>query len=202
MADGYALDWDMKDAQANDGAKIKLAPGVYPFEVVGFERMRYEGGAKIKSCPMACITIAVTGTTEDGSRVATTTIKEYLKLWSSEFLVGLIGSFFRSIGSPTGPDGKTVVNWMQPLVGKTGFVEIDLHEFVRDGQTNTANRVKTWMPPDQGAAMAGPFEQSAAAPQPAAQPAQPYQPPQQPQPAQYQLPPQRFYQPQQVGGGF
>lgn len=181
MAIGYALDWDMQSAQALDGGKkVKLAPGVYPFVVVSFTKGRYEGGTKVGACPVAEITVEVSGVEDETGNPATTTLTDNLKLWASEFHMGLIGSFFRSIGAPTGPDGKTVTDWSQPLVGRSGFVEIDLHDFVRDGQTNQANGIVRWVAPEQAALVAGPSHAAAA---PTAQPAAPQPQAYQPTPA-------------------
>ena len=180
MADGYALDWDLSSAQAIDGAKVKIEPGIYPFRVVAFERMRHPGSAKIGPCPMARITIEVTGVELGSSdKVVTTTIKEDLKLWRSDFCEGLIGAFFRSMGFPPGPDGRTPVDWGAPLVGKTGLAEVDLHPFTtQDGQAVQANGVRRWVAPEDQSSAIGPqglAPQQRQAPMPQA--GEPYQQP-------------------------
>lgn len=55
-----AFGWD--DEIKNDGPDFVLLPeGDYLFTVTGFERARYEGGAKLPPCSMAKLTIRVHG---------------------------------------------------------------------------------------------------------------------------------------------
>ena len=67
-----ALDWDDQiENDSSGGDFITLPAGEYPFEVVGFERERYAGGAKLPACNKAVIEIAI-----DGGDLGTATIKE------------------------------------------------------------------------------------------------------------------------------
>lgn len=201
---GRPLDWDMGSAQASEGKSPKLAPGIYPFEVTWFDPKRYEGGRKIGPCPMARITVNITGTELDGGGIATITRQEDLKLWDSEFCRGLIGAFFRSIGAPKNPDGTTVVTWDRDyLVGKSGFCEVDLHDYEKDGQIYKANGIVKFLDPEKVGSNVGPFDVSAmdgaraAQAEPAVQQAYAaQQPAYAPQPQAYQpqqMPPEQAY---------
>ena len=54
------LSWD--DSIENDGPEYSLLPeGEYSFQVVGLERKRYNGGAKLPACPMAELKIQING---------------------------------------------------------------------------------------------------------------------------------------------
>lgn len=63
MADleNEVLDWDSEVEDDGSGDFVLLDPGEYPFEVYKLERKFYNGSEKIPPCPMAELTLRVSG---------------------------------------------------------------------------------------------------------------------------------------------
>lgn len=138
-----ALDWDDQiENDSSGGDFITLPAGDYPFEVIGFERERYAGGAKLPACNKAVIEIAI-----DGGDLGTATIKENLFLHTKT--EGILCAFFTSIGQRKHGD-KVQMNWGQ-VVGSTGRAKVGIREYEKEGEKRTINQVKRWLEPSEAA---------------------------------------------------
>lgn len=133
------IGWD--EEISNDGEEFVVLPaGDYDFEVVGFERGRHEGSAKLPPCNKAVLHLKLTG--EAGS----TTIKHNLFLHTktegmiSQFLIG-IGQ--KKHGEPTRP------NW-NAMVGARGRAKVAVRSWKGDdGTDHQRNDVKKFYEPEE-----------------------------------------------------
>lgn len=138
MTEERALGWDdqFEDTMPE---RVLLPEGEYDFEVVNFERRRYDGGQNIPACPEAVYTIKVTA--PDGR---STEIEHRLFLHTRT--QGFIVDFFVAIGLMK-RDGKATMPWNQ-AVGQTGRVKVEIHTFDgRDGKPRQINRVDHFIDP-------------------------------------------------------
>ena len=124
------MDWE--DILENDGQEfVLLEDGDYTFEVVGFERGRFPGSAKIPSCNKATVTLQVN--TEKGVARVKTDLLLYRSLeWK-------ISSFFRCIGMKKQGE-KAPMDWNH-VEGKRGRARFKTREYVKDGETRKVNDV-------------------------------------------------------------
>jgi hypothetical protein len=128
--------WD--DTIENDGAEFVILPeGDYNFEVVEFERGRYNGGEKLPPCNMATVSIKVTGSE------GTTTIKHKLYLHSKT--EGLLCAFFTGIGQRKKGE-KVTMNW-NAVVGSVGRCKLGTKLY----EGKTYNEIKKFYEPAEGA---------------------------------------------------
>lgn len=133
------MDWN--DAIENDGQEyVVLEEGDYNFTVVGFERGRYPGSAKIPACNKAALTLAVV--TDDGK---TATVKCDLILYRS--LEWKISSFFRAIGQKRHGE-RLVMDW-NSVLGSRGRAHFKPRVYIRDGEERQTNDVDRFLDYDE-----------------------------------------------------
>ena len=133
--ENHELDWDA--TLEDDGPVYSLLPeGEYDFRVQSMERQRYQGGAKLRPCPMAVLKILITA--PDGK---STMVTHRLYLESS--VQGLLSAFFRSIGEKK--HGQAVaMNWAH-VVGGEGRCRVG----IRTGNDGLQyNEIKRFLDPD------------------------------------------------------
>lgn len=140
-----ALDWDVCEADPDDGQHggwTLLPEGFYPFRVERMERERYQGSQKMPQCPMAKLTLSVTGA--DG-RDATVQQRLYItrnRLWK-------VSRFMESVGRGRNGAGKVIVDW-GGIEGSTGWVKLKVRSYTgRDGQERQTNDVEWFVKPDE-----------------------------------------------------
>lgn len=185
--EGRAIDWDEDyECGAGEGFTL-LVPGIYPFEIVKFERARFNGGGKVGPCPQANVVLKVSGVDEHGA-MASTSISDNFKMWES--LMWRTNQFFESLGlPPTGQNenGPTYsVRYWNDVKGRTGIVEIGHREY----NGKQYNDIVKYIAPSD-VKQVGPHNQTLQVPdQPTVQ-----QVPQAPQPPMYQ---QQYAVPQGV----
>lgn len=136
-----SLDWE--ESFDNSGSFILLAEQDCDFEVIKFERGRYDGGKKIPPCKMAILTLCLHGAEGD----ATVTHRLFLHTK----VRGLLSAFFVSIGQAK-PDDEVIRPQWDKLVGATGRCRVGVHEYVKQsgphaGETGQSNEVTRFLPP-------------------------------------------------------
>ena len=134
---GFAFDWDSEIQ--NDSTFTLLPEGVYDYEIVGFERGHYDGGAKIPACPKAVITVKILG-----GNLGTTQITHNLYLHSK--CEGLLCEFFVSCGLRKHGE-RLKMDW-QRIVGATGRCKVYVDEWTgRDGNAHKSNKIERFLEP-------------------------------------------------------
>lgn len=135
---GRELGWD--EQIENDGPEfITLPEGDYNFEVVGFERGRHGGSAKLPACNKAIVDIKIEG--KEGS----TTIKHNLFLHT--ITEGMLCAFFTGIGQRKKGE-KVTMNW-NAVVGSRGKCKVGVKKWTNDeGKDFTSNEIKKFYEPD------------------------------------------------------
>jgi hypothetical protein len=128
---GHALEWN--DAIENDGDVFTLLePGEYPFRVIGFERARHGGSAKLPPCNKAVITLDV------GDAEVATTMKHNLFLHTK--CEGMLCEFFRAIGARKHGE-RLVMDW-STVVGATGRCRVKTRTWKgKDGEDRQSNDI-------------------------------------------------------------
>lgn len=141
--DNHELAWDA--ILEDDGPEYSLLPeGEYDFRVLSMERQRYQGGTKLRPCPMAVLKVLITA--PDGK---STVVNHRLYLESS--VQGLLSAFFRSIGEKK--HGQAVVmNWAR-VVGGEGRCRVGIR-VGNDG--NQYNEIKRFLDPEDSKSTAAP----------------------------------------------
>ena len=127
------MEMDWNDAIESDGQEfIVLEEGDYNFEVTGFERGRFPGGAKIPACNKAALTLQVK--TEKGIAICRTDLLLYRSLeWR-------LSAFFRCIGQKR-PGERLVMDW-NTVIGSRGRAHFKPRPYTdRDGNDRMANDV-------------------------------------------------------------
>ncbi len=133
----YAFDWDSEIK--NDSSFVLLPEGVYDYEVVGFERGHYDGGAKLPPCPKAIITIKV-----NGGDLGSAQIVHNLYLHSR--CEGLLCEFFTSCGLRK--RGEALKMDWQRIIGTAGRCKVYVEEWTgRDGATHKSNKIERFLEP-------------------------------------------------------
>lgn len=119
-----------------------LPEGEYDFEVVGFERGRYEPkpGAKLPACPMAKLKLLLHGDT------GTREIQHNFFLHRS--MEGQMSAFFICIDQKK--KGETLSpNW-QMIVGAKGRAKVGINKYTgNDGNEYTNNQVTRFLEPSE-----------------------------------------------------
>ena len=142
------LDWD--DEISKESEFTLLPEGDYKFTVVGFNRGRHNGSAKLPACNKAELELKV-----DDGKGNTGTILHNLFLHTKT--EGMISAFLIAIGQkkhgePTRP------NW-NAMVGAQGRCKVGIHEWVNDkGETMKINQIKKFYDHESPAASAPKFQ--------------------------------------------
>ena len=113
-----ALDWDVEIEQESEF--VLLPPGDYEFQVMDFERGRYNGGEKMGPCNKAIMHLKIYG--KDGRTV---TLKHNLFLHKKT--EGLISEFFIGIGLKKHGE-KLRMDW-NATIGKRGWCKVGTRTF-------------------------------------------------------------------------
>lgn len=127
--------WD--DPIENDGPEFVILPdGEYDFQVIGLERKRHQGSAKLPPCLMAEVKIDVYG--PEGTHAIVTH-----RLYLHSKTEGLLCAFFTCIGQRQ--HGQRIVpNWNR-VVGSNGRCKLGSREY----NGNTYNEIKSFLEPKQ-----------------------------------------------------
>ena len=142
------LNWD--DEISKESEFTLLPEGDYNFTVVGFNRGRHNGSAKLPACNKAELELKV-----DDGKGNTGTILHNLFLHTKT--EGMISAFLIAIGQkkhgePTRP------NW-NAMVGAQGRCKVGVHEWVNDkGKTMKSNEIKKFYDYEAPAASAPKFQ--------------------------------------------
>lgn len=142
------LNWD--DEISKESEFTLLPEGDYNFTVVGFNRGRHNGSAKLPACNKAELELKV-----DDGKGNTGTILHNLFLHTKT--EGMISAFLIAIGQkkhgePTRP------NW-NAMVGAQGRCKVGVHEWVNDkGETMKSNQIKKFYDHEAPAASAPKFQ--------------------------------------------
>lgn len=140
-----ALDWDVCEADPDDGRHGEwtlLPEGFYPFRVERMERERYQGSQKMPQCPMAKLTLSVTGT--DGRD---TTVQQRLYITRNQ--LWKVSRFMESVGRGRNEAGKVIIDW-GGIEGSTGWVKLKVRSYTgRDGQERQTNDVEWFVKPEE-----------------------------------------------------
>lgn len=129
---GESLDWDA-EIEKEAPEYVTLPEGEYEFEVISFERARYNGGDKLPACNQAKLKLQVT--VPEGIA----TIQHNLFLHSRT--EGLVSAFFLSIGQKKHGE-KFKMNWAQ-VPGSRGRAKIGTREY----NGKTYNEIKQFLEP-------------------------------------------------------
>lgn len=143
MADLNARELGWDDEIENDGQDFEIVPeGDYDFQVVGFERERYQGGDKIPPCNKAVLSIKVTSPQASG------TVKHNLLLYSS--LEWKLCEFFTAIGQRKHGE-KLRMNWAG-VIGTTGRCNVGIRKWISTkGKECESNEIKKFYEPEDAA---------------------------------------------------
>lgn len=140
-----ALDWDVCEADPDDGRHGEwtlLPEGFYPFRVERMERERYQGSQKMPQCPMAKLTLSVTGA--DGRD---TTVQQRLYITRNQ--LWKVSRFMESVGRGRNGAGKVIIDW-GGIEGSTGWVKLKVRSYTgRDGQERQTNDVEWFVKPEE-----------------------------------------------------
>lgn len=140
-----ALDWDVCEADPDDGSHggwTLLPEGFYPFRVEKMERERYQGSQKMPQCPMAKLTLAVTGADGRDTSVQQRLYITRNRLWK-------VSRFMESVGRGRNEAGKVIIDW-GGIEGMGGFVKLKVRSYTgRDGQERQTNDVEWFVKPEE-----------------------------------------------------
>lgn len=140
-----ALDWDVCEADPDDGSHggwTLLPEGFYPFRVERMERERYQGSQKMPQCPMAKLTLAVTGADGRDTSVQQRLYITRNQLWK-------VSRFMESVGRGRNKAGKVIIDW-GGIEGMGGFVKLKVRSYTgRDGQERQTNDVEWFVKPEE-----------------------------------------------------
>lgn len=140
-----ALDWDVCEADPDDGSHggwTLLPEGFYPFRVEKMERERYQGSQKMPQCPMAKLTLAVTGA--DGRDTAV-----QQRLYITRNQLWKVSRFMEAVGRGRNEQGKVIIDW-GGIEGAAGWVKLKVRTYTgRDGQERQTNDVEWFVKPEE-----------------------------------------------------
>ena len=141
------LGWD--DEIQNDGQDFVILPeGDYDFEVIEFERGRYNGGDKLPPCNKAVVHIKIEG--KEGVSI----IRHNLFLHTKT--EGLLCDFFRGIGQRKKGE-KITMNWNK-VVGSKGRAKVGVRKWTNDeGKEMVFNEIKKFYEPESKGFTPGKF---------------------------------------------
>lgn len=134
---GRELGWD--DEIVNDSEEFVLLPdGDYYFEVVGMERSRFDGSAKMAPCNMAVLSVKLTG--DAGS----TTIKD--KFFLNSKAEWRLCQFYTAIGFRK--KGEPLKMQWGKVVGTSGFCKVKTRSWTNDnGKEYHNNEIEKYYDP-------------------------------------------------------
>lgn len=156
MADnnlGQGLGWE-DDAQVQESEFVLLDPGVYDYQVVNFERGRFDGSKQMAACNVAKLTLRCTNGIQTGN--------VFVNLMLNTKVLWRVSQFFKSCGLIPA-DAKQGDNFSMALfnqvMGRTGKVKLkhrvwqdktynDVDEFLKPEPAPVAP-VQTTMPAQQ-----------------------------------------------------
>jgi len=131
-----AFNWDSEIK--NDGGEFKLLePGVYPFRVKKLTKDYYNGGKTVPPCPKASLLLHV-GYGAEASDVTDGLLLDDSLEWK-------LCQFFTCIGMRK--HGEALRMDWDAVEGKTGWVEIEHRDYIKDGETKKANQVVKYIDP-------------------------------------------------------
>ena len=141
MADnnlGQGLGWE-DDAQVQESEFVLLDPGVYDYQVVNFERGRFDGSKQMAACNVAKLTLRCTNGIQTGN--------VFVNLMLNTKVLWRVSQFFKSCGLLPA-DAKQGDNFSMALfnqvMGRTGKVKLK-H---RTWQDKTYNDVDEFLKPE------------------------------------------------------
>ena len=141
MADnnlGQGLGWE-DDAQVQESEFVLLDPGVYDYQVVAFERGRFDGSKQMAACNVAKLTLHCTNGIQTGN--------VFVNLMLNTKVLWRVSQFFKSCGLIPA-DAHQGDNFSMALfnqvMGRTGKVKLK-H---RTWQDKTYNDVDEFLKPE------------------------------------------------------
>lgn len=140
--EGYELGWDA--VIENEGSEFIVAePGDYDFTVIGFERARHEGSAKIPPCNKAIVSIQLEIPGESGNCV----IKHNLLLHSK--VEWKLCEFFTAIGQRKKGE-RVQMNW-NAVNGARGRCKVTKRSYISktSGKELWTNDIEKFYEPEQ-----------------------------------------------------
>ena len=106
------------------------------------ERERYQGSQKMPQCPMAKLTLSVTGA--DGRDTAV-----QQRLYITRNQLWKVSRFMESVGRGRNGAGKVIIDW-GGIEGSTGWVKLKVRSYTgRDGQERQTNDVEWFVKPEE-----------------------------------------------------
>lgn len=131
------LGWN--DEIENEGEQWQPVPeGDYDFEVLSFERGRYNGGAKLPPCHMAVLKIQV----DNGKDRTTLTHRLFLHAR----VEGMLCAFFTAIGQRKKGE-RISMNW-NAVPGSRGRCRVSVRKWTgNDGQERSGNEISRFYEP-------------------------------------------------------
>lgn len=143
---GMMLDWD--SAIEKDSPFTLLPEGMYPFEIVSFERAYHPGSANLPACPKAVLTVKI-----DGGALGSTIVERNLFLHSK--VEGLLCAFFTAIGQRKHNE-RIQMDWGK-VVGATGWCKVYVEEYIKkSGEPGKSNRIERFIAPEEAPVKAAP----------------------------------------------
>lgn len=140
-----ALDWETTEAEDTGGGFRILENGYYPFTVTGFERERFQGSAKMPSCPMAKLTLEAQ---DNGS-----TSNVFVRLYLTERQIWKVAQFFTCIGAQKNEAGKVIIDW-SIVEGAQGWMKVKKRTYAvqqgeHRGEERESNDVEFFCKPEE-----------------------------------------------------
>ena len=130
--EGRELDWDDEITRDNN----LLPVGNYEFEVISFERGRFQGSDKMPACNKAIVMFSI----EDNDGSLPMQIRHSFLLHSkTEWMVS---GFFRSIGMKK--HGETLKMDWKGAIGRRGIAKIGIRTY----EGKEYNEIKSFLDPD------------------------------------------------------
>lgn len=135
---GYELGWDSEIEK--DGVPFVVAePGDYPFTVVGFERARFNGSAKMPACNQAKLTLKLDMPDGGECRVQHNLFLHSKTEWK-------LCEFFTAIGQRQ-KGQRLAPNW-NAVMGASGRCKVTKRKYTnRDGREVETNDVEKFYEP-------------------------------------------------------
>lgn len=135
-----AMGWD--DTIENDSEFVLLPEGDYDFEVLGFERKRFDGSAKMSACPMASVQIKLFD--NNNPTLGSTVVSHSLFL--NRKCEGLLCAFFTAIGDRKHGEALRM-NW-STIAGKQGRCKVGIRVWKNNnGDDMQSNEIKKFYGP-------------------------------------------------------